>query len=254
VARRATTLGLAVALLLAFSLPAAASGAQLPVGQADGVRVKREQGAIVVVFTRQAARLYRRVAGKRVTVSCTELPAEEELGPVSINTGEITLRAPERRRPLRTGDRTRGLDYCRVWLAARTVRRDGARTRRGRQHIVSVPLSQRGAVYLDEQFKAIALSTLLSLAGTEADRRNSPGYPTAPQLLELLDRLSGFRIVALASPADTPPPGAIGYFSDGLRHVAAVIVSASGRRLFIELQAEDVLYTNVSRYGSGELD
>ena len=57
--------------------PAPAAEAQLPVGEAKGVRVIRERGALVVVFTSRAARLYRRIAGKRVSVFCTELPKEE---------------------------------------------------------------------------------------------------------------------------------------------------------------------------------
>ena len=55
-------------------------------------------------------------------------------------------------------------------------------------------------------------------------------------------------VVALASPSDSPPPGSIGYYSDGARHVAAVVLSATGRRLFLELDADDVVRTHVLRY------
>jgi hypothetical protein len=58
-------------------------------------------------------------------------------------------------------------------------------------------------------------------------------------------------VVALANPADTPPQEAIGYYSDGQQHVAAVAVSASGRRLFVEHEG-DVLHTNVAGYIHGE--
>ena len=64
-----------VALLLATALAgltAPAAGAKLPVGEADGVRIIRVKGAIVVVFTPQAAKLYRRIAGRQVSVFCTE--------------------------------------------------------------------------------------------------------------------------------------------------------------------------------------
>ena len=47
-------------------------------------------------------------------------------------------------------------------------------------------------------------------------------------------------------------PGRIGYYSDGALHVAVVIVSGSGRRLFIEHE-NDVLHTNVG-YPSGIFD
>ena len=46
----------------------------------------------------------------------------------------------------------------------------------------------------------------------------------------------------------------MGYYSDGGERAAAVIVSASGRRLFIEYQADGVLRTNVADYIYGELD
>jgi hypothetical protein len=236
---------LAGSVLLAWAGPAEA---QLPVGEAEGVRIVRERGAIVVVFTQRAAPLYRRVAGKRLSVLCSEFIEN------GVNSGGITLRAPKRRRPLRTGDLTRGLDYCRVWLAARTVRRNGVLQRRPREVIVSIPLTQRGAVFLDEQRKALDLELLLLGAGLLAEERNLNTWPTAAELLERLsDRAFEPGLVALASPTDTPPEGAIGYYSDGQQHAAAVTVSASGRRLFIEWEA-DVVHTNVAGYIYGELD
>jgi hypothetical protein len=235
--------------------PAPAAEAQLPVGEAKGVRVVREQGALVVVFTSRAARLYRRIAGKRVSVDCTELPEEKSLGLVTVNSGGVTLRAPKRRRPLRTGDLTRGLDYCRVWLEPRTVRRNGERHRLSRRVIVSVPLTQLGAIYLDELEKATSLFGLLLVIGVKADERHSKTWPTAPDVLEgPIGRRLGPRLVALSSPSDTPSAGAIGYYSDGQQHVAVVIVSASGRRLFIEFAADDALHTNVARYLGGGFD
>ncbi|HYN52124.1 MAG TPA: hypothetical protein VES62_14470, partial [Thermoleophilaceae bacterium] len=62
------------------------------------------------------------------------------------------------------------------------------------------------------------------------------------------------RIVALATPADTPAAGQVGYYSDGNERVAAVILSRSARRLFIEFEPDDVLRTNVADFifGDGE--
>jgi hypothetical protein len=144
------------------------------------------------------------------------------------------------------------MDYCRVWLAARTVRLQGVRQRRPREVIVSIPLTQRGAVFLDEQGKALDLQRLLLFAGLLAEERKSGNWPTATELLDRLPgRIPGPRLVALANPTDTPSEGAIGYYSDGQRHVAAVIVSALGRRLFVEWEG-DVLHTNVAGYIYGE--
>ena len=254
--RRKLAAAAVAALLLALAAPqTAATATTLPVGEANGVRVVRERGAIVVVFTKRAARLYRRVAGKRVNVSCTELIGGDGLGLGGTHSGEATLRASKRRRPLRTGDKTRGMDYCRVWLAARTVRRGRGRERQSRQLIVSVPLTQRGAVHLDEESKAFGLFGVLLFIALEADKRNWDDYPTPAELLEVLaeyDRRAG--IVALGSPADTPPAGSIGYYSDGQRHAAVVTVSASGRRLFFEVEPDGAIHTNVAGYIYGDIE
>jgi hypothetical protein len=239
------------ALLLALVLPsAAAAQTPLPVGEADGVRIVRERGALVVVFTQRAEKLRRKVAGKLVTVDCTEFVRGGTYG------GGITQRAPRRGRRIYTGDGTRGMDYCRVWLAARTVRRGGERQRRGREHIVSIPLTQEGAVYLDEQFKAIALLGLLTVAQLGAEDRNRTGFLSPAQLLQLVGNprpRPPYALVALAAPSDTPPAGAVGYYSDGARHAAAVVVSASGKRLFLELNG-DVLHTNIADHIFDGLD
>ena len=58
------------------------------------------------------------------------------------------------------------------------------RQRRRRELIVSVPLTQAGAVYLDEQAKAITLVGMLSVVGLLAEKRNSSGYLTPAELLE----------------------------------------------------------------------
>jgi hypothetical protein len=205
----------------------------------------------VVVFTQRAEKLRRRVAGKLVSVLCTEFEENGTSG------GGITQRAPRRGRRIETGDRTRGMDYCRVWLAARTVRRDGERRRLGRRLVVSVPLTQRGAIFLDEQVKALGIIGLLVIAELIGEDRNISGYPTPAELFEAEPRLrpgpSGQTVVALASPSDTPAGTAIGYYSDGDRHVAAVAVSTSGRRLFVEHEG-DVLHTNIAGYLFGGLD
>jgi hypothetical protein len=244
--------GIAVALVLLAAPSADAAQTTLPVGEAHGVRIVREHGAIVVVFTQDAARLYRRIAGRVVMVYCTgpvdDPPATTGGGRAFSEeaSGGVRMRAPKRGRRLVTGDLTRGMDYCRVWLAARTVRQGGERHRIGPRLIVSVPLTQTGAVFLDEQSKAFRLVYVLLTASLVSEREHVVGWPT----YELL-RSSGYRklvkrFVRLDGPTDTPPAGAIGYYSHG-RDVAVAILSRSGRRLFIE-SAGDVLSTNVGNY------
>jgi hypothetical protein len=247
---------MAAAIALLAAPAAAAAPAQLPVGEADGVRVVDGRGGLVVVFTPSATRLWQRVAGRRVSVFCTDLPETHSAGGDFVSSGGATFRAPRRGRRLDTGDLTGGLDYCRVWLAAHTVKRHGERRRIERELIVSIPLTQQGAVHLDEETRAQALMSLLTYAGIEAEERHSSGWPAADAVTRLggrLERWLGFGVEALANPGDTPPADTLGYYSDGGEHVAVAIVSAAGRRLFIELDADDVLRTNVSGYMNGHL-
>jgi hypothetical protein len=238
-------MGVVTAVLLALVLPSTGAAAQtpLPVGEAKGVRLVRVQGALVVVFTQRAERLRRRLAGKLVTMVCTEFMED------GIAEGEYTLRVPRRGRRINTGDLTRGIDYCRIYPTARTVRRGSERLRIRRRLGVSIPLTQRGAVHLDEQAKARTIFALLALAAAVGEGRNISGHPTAAELFEavpgLRPRPARRPVVALETPSDTPEGGAVGYYSDGDQHVAAVVVSKSGRRLFIEHEG-DVLHTNVA--------
>jgi hypothetical protein len=236
-----------VAVAVALMLAPAAAEAQLPVGEAHGVKVTRERGALVVIFKPKAAKLYKRIAGKLVQVHCTELTEEGSNG------GGETLRAPLRGRKLVTGDLTRGLDYCRIWIAPRTITRKGERHRLGRQLVVSVPLTQKGAVHLDEEAKTIEMLSLGAVAALVMERQKLSGYPSYDQLIDVFPKLAR-RVVPLAAPGDTPPAGKAGWYSDGLEHVATVVVSASGRRPFIETAADDVLSTNVAQYIFGDLD
>ena len=255
--RRWCVLATVTAVVLLVAPSVGAQTPQLPMGQADGVRIVRVNGAIVVVFTARAERLWRRVAGKRVSVLCEETidPDEDGFGVVGLQGGGITMRAPRRGRRIRTGDLTRGMDFCEVWLEARTIRRNGHRERRSRELIVAIPVTQQGAVHLDERARAIALMGLIQLASIDAERRGLDHFPTSAELVEFvpaLPRPVKLAVVALASPADTPPAGSIGYYSDGARHVAAVVLSATGRRLFLEYDVDDVIRTNVVGYIYGD--
>lgn len=258
--------GIAAALVLLAAPSGATAQAPLPVGESHGVRIVRERGAIVVVFTDRAAKRWRRIAGRLVSLDCID-QAPSVGGPPRARTfigpehpGDITeesgggviMRAPKRGRRLETGDLTRGMDYCRVFLEPRTVRRDGVRQRTGRRLIVTVPLTQAGAVFLDEQTRARRLLVTLALAGFVAEDLKITGWPSYTQLVETLGRTRArVRFASLAAPTDTPPAGRIGYYSDRGEHIAVAVVSRSGRRLFIE-GAGDVLTTNVAEHVFGD--
>jgi hypothetical protein len=234
---------LAVLVLLALAAPSAATAQGLARLQPTAdVRIVRERGAIVVVFAKRAERLWRRVAGRRVDVHCTRL---FEDGAFS---GNNPVRAPKRGRRIRTGDGSRGWDYCRLWLEPRTVRRDGRRRPVQRRLIASMPLTQQGTEFLDNQYHAFLLMGLLTGSELTAEDRGRDGYLSPDELMQLANPMPGEpALVLLPSPSDTPPAGAIGYYSDGAQHAAVVIVSAAGKRLFFEVNG-DAVHTNVLRY------
>src|SRR5829696_1135608 len=91
------------------------------------------------------------------------------------------------------------------------------------------------------------------LAAFVKDQQKLAGAPTYAQLLQEVPRAAK-RVVQLQAPGDTPPPKRIGYYSDGQEHTALAILSASGKRLFIEQSAGDVLSTNVAAHLFGDRD
>lgn len=203
-----------VGFLLALPLaapPTASAETQIPPPEA-GVRARLVDGTIASM--RFSPSLFRELAGKRVVIACTEMSTSDGPGITSEGIGSEAFRMPKRRRVVRrfVG---RGYDYCTL--------------RAKRRHIVTFATSERGAIVVDEQYRTYLMLTVLS---SEAARSALP-------------------VVPLASPSDTPPAGSIGYYSDGGEHAAVVMLSDAGRRLFVEVNADDVLYTNVARYLSG---
>jgi len=215
-----------------MGLPAAATAqVQLPVGEAGGVRITKTRDHIV--FTPKATKLWRRVAGRVIVFECTKFVSGGAEG------GGIGIRVPKRGRRVTTEGLATGADYCTIALPAR---------RKGRRDKVvrSIPLSQRGAVFLDEREVARGLFGLLFAIDFSRQQRGPGAYPTAEQVLTRFPQFRG-HVIPLPSPAATPPPKTIGYWSDGAAHVAVVALSTLGRRLFIEFEG-DVLHTNVSGY------
>jgi hypothetical protein len=90
----------------------------------------------------------------------------------------------------------------------------------------------------------LPISAIASLVKTEL---KLSGHPTYAQLVQQHPKLAKL-VVALSAPGEAPPPTRIGYYSDGQEHIALAILSASGKRLFIEHSAGDVLSTNVAAH------
>jgi hypothetical protein len=218
-----------VAALAAGASPAAA---QQPLGARGVQAVNAPSGGVEITFTARAAALYRRVAGRRIIVRCQAVePAGALLLPLD-TAGELFSNrfAPQRRRPLRirhaAGMR---FDVCQL---------DVLRPRGSRRPRVSLslPLTQAGAAYLEaKRLGERMIAVLLFVAGNGQDG----AYPAASAVAADVPRL-----VVLATPADSPPPGRVGLYSDGARHVTVVGLTAAGVRLFIDADG-GALTTNV---------
>ena len=207
---------------------AGAQAVELPVGNANGVRIVQPHGAIVVVFGPTADRLWRRVRGKRVSVMCEKGPDPDpdHSGFFTTEEGGTTFRAPQARATA-ADRRSHPRDGPVQGVAQpRTVTRHGARRHYGRELIVAIPLTQRGAVRLDERAHAAALLGLMTVAALPQE----DGVDRYASSADLVSRVSELKhplelpLVALSSPSDTPPAGSIGYYSDGAQHAAAIVL------------------------------
>jgi hypothetical protein len=219
------------ALLVAVAVLAAApaqavAGAPLP-GRAKGVRVVNVHGRLGFVFTRQADGLWKRIAGREVSVEC------EDVIPITPGTSgdvatSVTLRAPTRGRRLVTRQRTRVHDVCRISL----VRRGGAEI-----EVLDIALDQRGATLLDEVQKA---DVMVDIYGVANSLSKAGHYPPASEVVATVTQ----EVVELTDPGDTPARGAYGVYSDANQHVEIVAQSSAGRRLFLDFTG-DVFSSNV---------
>jgi hypothetical protein len=154
------------------------------------------------------------------------------------------LDVPPRGWTVNTGFGPGDADLCRIFLRAH---RDRRHHRVARRLLFSMPLSQAGAVYLDEEIYAISLTRMglvIALAKQKLKLRGSPTYAQVRKAFPGIGEI----IAPLAAPEDTPPYERIGYYSDGKEHTALAIVSTLGKRLFIEHSAGDVLTTNVAAH------
>jgi hypothetical protein len=234
------------ALALALLAPATASAAtDLPVGESKGVRLVVRDGAAVLIFSKSATRLRERLASRYAWISCTEL------GGAFISVGSGNLDAPGHNRRVRTGFGASDSDFCRLYIRAHTIRRRHETVHVARRILVSIPITQAGAIYLDEESKALRMFRVSLIADFVQSDRKLPGHPTYAQLVETYPQITKV-VVELAAPGDTPSDRRVGYYSDGHEHTAVVAVSTLGRRLFFELAADHVLSTNVAVHIFGD--
>jgi len=212
------------AIVLSLTVLGVAQSASAQVaGEEQGVTVVRSSPGHVIRFAKRAAKVYRRIAGRRVIVACSTVA---KLGGNFVVEGELSsvIRAPRTRRSIRTLDAGES-DFCSV------------RLRGSRELVATAPLTANGRTYLDERIWVALLDLPLLLA--------DEGTDVLPSIALVVERGRGL-VVALDGPEGTPPAGKVGYWTDGVRWVTAVLTRA-GRRLFIDVE-RDVVRTNVLQY------
>jgi hypothetical protein len=220
---------LTVLFVLLLAAPAVASQRDAIAGTPYVKAGPSNRGTVVRFVGQRGRRLFKRVAGRSLRVSC-EQAGGDPLSPFSSSSGE-SLVAPRRGNRLVLGITSSEADWCEV-LVTRKHHDD--------LPVVAVALTPGGAAFLENRWWAIGVDGLLSAARSD---RATGGYEPTEQIV---GRTNG-QVIGLANPADPVPPGRFGYFSDGAQHAEAVVVTPEGKRLFEEVNA-DTVSTNVLPY------
>ena len=219
--RPALLAALAAATLLA---PAAASGAQRPplLYPENGVKVAGQDARL----TGKARKLARHWIGKRLDTTCESLSpqlADGQIYSVSVRPTRFAGRV------VHLGE-TAGADYC---LVQHPVAAGYS------EPVALVALTKAGGAFIQELQTAIMLNALGPMTAG-AGGRPLPADEVVKDSPEIY--------VALPAADASPPGGKVGYWTDGAQHVVVAMIAPSGRRLFIESEADGVIRTNTLGY------
>jgi len=141
----------------------------------------------------------------------------------------------------------RHADFCDISRVRLTVTRRSVSSEQVPGPLLdSIALTQKGVAFLDEDRVTSTIFVVLEVAIGAAQHRTDGHFPPAGQFAAGFGLSRLLRVVALVSPDASPPPGTIGFYSDGANH-AAVGISTLGRRLFIDSNA-GVLSTNAAEH------
>jgi hypothetical protein len=226
----------AVALVSICVSPAGAAAAGLPVGHAKGVSVRVGRAGVDFRFAKTLDPTLAAVLrpGRRVELSCTTLDPPRIDGTRTSNGISARVRLPGRLTRLRlpTGTRQHP-SFCTIRLVATEI------------DFVDVPVTEDGAVYVDERHTVYEIRNAAFTAAQDAEDAHGETFESAEEFVRKYG--AGGDLVALASADATPPPRTTGIFSDGNRHFEAVALTTLGRRMFYDIDG-DVLTTNGTTY------
>ncbi|HEX7292563.1 MAG TPA: hypothetical protein VF250_15695 [Conexibacter sp.] len=247
--RRPRPLAVVLALTIAAGAADLAHAAPAPLAlgtDGDGVRLVQHgrPARLAIVLS---PRRHRAVAGRQLLIICAPVP-EVTLGggvpgrpprtyrsPPRPREGDSArVRVPRRRGPILTPIAP-GWDWCGI-VVRRVVRSVRSRTTSDRP-FATIPLTPAGAAFADEReaaFRVIVGWFYLELI-------------PEPRRFTVRRAARYLHAVVLASPAEAPPPGRLGLYSDGRRHHYAAQSDRAGDLLFLERDGE-VTRTNLLRY------
>jgi hypothetical protein len=245
-----------IALIALIGLPAASPAAvRFPTfGAADGVTATLSAGHVEFRLVGAAAAAASRYVGRRLDIQCSTHPRPSLLFSNGGGTSENGTEAPVVReangtlvvRPLGTIATDTAFDVCvlnrppgeRRVLAGHGIVRviaSGARP-----PLARAALTPAGAVWVEELDHVFQIYDVVWNAQMEG-----AGYPL-PAVLAAQQP----GIFVLDSAAASPPPGQVGYWSDGAGRAALVAVTGAGRRLVSEDQGEGMLRSNVDDFAA----
>jgi hypothetical protein len=196
----------------------------------DGLRLSRSGRRVTVRFTGHSAKAYRKIAHRKVRLSCVTAPADRVVIPKLTAATEPRVATAVVRVPRHGGvvtarlSRTPG-DVCQIWD-------DGAM-------VVFAGLDATGRRWLQD---AVTVE-MIGNAGAELNPAAPGGraYRSAAQIVAKHRR----QYVALATAGATPPVGRVGVWSDGAQSYEVVAVSPTGHRYVIADQGSSVVRSNV---------
>jgi hypothetical protein len=258
----ARSLLLAVAVLTAGAPAATAAVADrvIPLYEADdGVQVGVGKRNVYLRFAPKAAKLYRSLAGRTVTVGCGRQGEESGSsvivgGSIDTDTGRIKSIGPGYSSTDQRFPRTRGrvdlpfvadpYDVCYLATKERATDRVclplSTGSEQGQCVRMIVALTDTGRALID------ARSRLIELDAVSDEARG------APTTLARLQQTFGPDVTALDGPDASPAPGKVGFWQEGQTTVVAVVLR-DGHRQFVREDGE-VYSTNVAELSGGSDD
>lgn len=196
---------------------------------ADGIRLSRSGRRVTVRFTGASIKAYKKIAGRKVRLSCVAPPAEQLFPDLNAKTlpkpGVAVVRVPRRGGRI-TGTLSRaGGDVC-------VVGDDGA-------FIAFDGIDAAGRAFVQDTEALELLSDADS--GLRPVAAGGQSYRTAAEIAAGSPK----RYVALGGRGATPPVGRVGVWTDGGQRLELVAASASGRRFVVADEGAGVVRTNM---------